>query len=258
MDSSGNIYVAGSAEKKIVSRRTTTTVNHWLIRKGLATAGGMVWTTVGDFPYTVTKDWDLFNRPAAAVSCVGNDVFVVGGGGGSWVVRKSSDAGSTWSVVDTFRFSTTDNSHAFGIASDSAGNLYVAGLGGQILQKASRPHWIVRRGIAGGTSWTTVDQFQGSNGSAQAFGVAVDSNDNVHVTGTGWSGSSSSVRHWITRQRFAASGLWATTDDFFLASTGYSEGRTITAAPLGYMYGAGIASDAAGAAHGWIVRKRTP
>ena len=216
----------------------------------------MAWTTVGDFPYTVTKDWELFNHPATAVACVGNDVFVVGGGGGSWIVRKSSNGGLTWAVVDTFRFSTTDNSHAFSLAADNVGNIYVAGLGGQILQKASRPCWIVRKGTAGGTGWSTFDQYQYPSGSAQALGVTVDVNNNVHVTGTAWTGPSSSYRHWITRQRSAITGIWSTSEDFSLASSGYAEGRSIAADSLGNLYGAGAASDAAGIAHGWLVRRK--
>ena len=230
VDSSGNIYVAGGAEQSIVKGRTTTIVNHWLIRKGVAMAdGSMNFTTVGDFAYPVSNG-ERSTYPVSGLACVGNNVFVVGGGSGSWQVRKSSDGGTTWPVVDTFRFSSSDNSHAFGVAADSAGNVYVAGLGGLISGSVSRPYWIVRKGASAGTSWATVDQFQSPWANAQAYGVTVDGTDNVHVTGAAWS---SSLRHWITRQRSAATGGWSTTDDFSMASNGSSQGVSITADPFG-------------------------
>lgn len=260
VDTSGNIYVAGSAEEKIVTVKgkttTTTTVNHWLIRKGVATADGtMAFTTVGDFAYPVSNEWERGNIYPSGVACVGSNVFVVGGGGGSWHVRKSSDGGTTWPVVDSFRYDQRDTSHAFGIAADSAGNLYVAGLGGRVLQNTSRPYWVVRKGTGGGAGWTTVDQFQYLNGSAQAYAVTVDRNDDVHVTGTAWT-ASSSLRHWITRQRSAATGAWSTTEDFSMASNGYAQGSAITADPFGNLFAAGAASDSAGVAHNWLVRRK--
>jgi hypothetical protein len=263
VDSSGNIYVAGSAVEKVVSGKKTTTVNHWLVRKGVATAGGMTWTTVGDFAYTVTKEWEIYNYPATAITCVGNDVFVGGGGGGSWVVRKSSDGGATWPVVDSYRFSTSDNSQAFGIAADSAGNIYLAGLGrrtvtsgrGNNATTVTDQYWIVRRGAAGGTVWTLEDQFPSPavDGRAGASAVTVTSDGDVHVAGYGPSLTSPS--RWITRRRSAATGLWSTTDDFSLSSTGSASANSITFDPFGNLFATGTAVDAAGVSHGWIVRR---
>ena len=250
VDSTGNIYVAGGAEQNIVKGRTTTIVNHWLIRKGVAAAdGSLKFTTVGDFAYPVSNG-ERSIYPVSGLACVGNNVFVVGGGNGSWHVRKSSDGGVTWPEVDTFRFSNTDNSHPYGVAGDSAGNIYIAGLGGLISGSVSRPYWIVRKGAGAGTSWTTVDQFQSPYANAQAYGVTVDGTNNVHVTGAGWT---SSLRHWITRQRSAVTGAWSTTDDFSLGSS--AQGVSITADPFGTLFAAGSSSDSTGAGHGWMVRR---
>lgn len=260
VDSSGNIYVSGSAEERIVTvkGKTTTTKNvvHWLIRKGVAAADGTVtWATVGDFAYPVSNIGNYTDQWYSAVSCVGTNVFVVGAGGGSWRVRKSSDGGVTWAAVDTFRFSSSDNSYALGLAADSAGNVYVAGVGGRISQNTSNPSWIVRKGSPDGTGWVTVDQFLYSNGNAQAAAVTVDSSNTVHVTGSGWT-ASSAMKRWITRQRSSATGLWSTTEDFSLATTGDAFGKAITADPFGNVFSAGRAIDAGAVQHGWLVRRK--
>lgn len=257
VDSSGSIYLMGAATENVVGKGgRVTTLSHWLIRKGLASAGGIVWSTVGDFSYPTST--------VGGVVCVGTDVFAVGGGADSWLVRKSSDGGATWAVVDNYRLSSTGDSLPVRIAADATGNLYVVGSAGEVVTSGkgktattvTNRYWIVRKGTPGGSSWTTVDQFQIPNGGAQASAVTVDGINNVHVTGIAWSGPSSSLGHWITRQQSAVTGLWATTDDFSLALDRAASGVGITADPWGDLFSAGYANDSLGVHHGWIVRRK--
>ncbi len=249
VDANGNIYVAGLA----VEGYYPAGKSHWLIRKGLMTSSGMTWSTVGDFSYA--EAYDNYGYAAdgpSGVACVGSSVFVVGGGAGSWIVRKSSNGGSTWQVVDTFRYNRNGKSHPFGIAADSAGNVYVAGFGNKTVNQ-----WFVRRGTNGGTNggtkWSTVDQFTMTSGtSAEARGIAVDANNNVHVTGL----ATSTQKNWVTRQRSAATGAWSTSDLFSMSANRTTEGKSITADPAGNLFAAGFGADSAGALHGWLVRRK--
>ena len=66
--------------------------------------------------------------------------------------------------------------------------------------------------------WSTRSRvFRLSGGSyAEGKGIAIDANNNVHVTGM--AASSQGKWNWVTRQRFAATGAWSTTDLFSLAA----------------------------------------
>jgi hypothetical protein len=125
IDASGNIYLVTLAKEGTAG----TGKSHWLIRKGLAVPGGMTWSMVGEFVYPDGYEPDHNHEAdgATGVTCVGSSVFVVGGGGKTWTVRKSSNGGNTWQVMDTFRFFKNGISGAFDVAADSAGNVYVTG-----------------------------------------------------------------------------------------------------------------------------------
>lgn len=248
VDASGSIYLVTLAKEGTAG----TGNSRWLIRKGLATSGGMTWSMVGDFSYPDGYDYDHgFEADGpTGVACVGSSVFVVGGGGNSWVVRKSSNGGSTWQVVDTYQYGKNLKSHAFDVAADSAGNVYVIGCGEKLGTR-----WIVRKGTIGGTKWSVVDDFRLSGGSyAEGRGIAVDPNNNIHITGMAT--SSQSNWNWVIRQLSAATGTWSTTDVFSLAPGQNSYGQAIATDPLGNLFAAGRAYDSAGFYHGWLVRRK--
>jgi hypothetical protein len=249
VDSNGNIYVVAMASEEPFSWPEIGD-RHWLIRKGLATSGGMVWSTVGDFSYPLANDYDHDSSDdgPTGVACVGANVFVVGGALNTWTVRRSSNGGSTWQVVDSFRFFKNGISAAWDVAGDSAGNVYVSGYsykqGSQLF---------VRRSTNGGTKWSTVDQFKLPGGSyAEGSGITVDANDNVHVIGM----ASTTQINWVARQRSAATGTWSTTDLFSLADGHTTWGTSITADPAGNLFGAGYGYDLDGVRHGWLVRRK--
>lgn len=254
VDGNGSIYVVQMAPEYTGELYKSPYLCHWLIRKGVPTPGGMTWTTVGDFIHG--DGWDSSYGHGydadgpSGVTCVGTSVFVVGGGSHSWIVRKSSNGGSTWQVVDTYQYGKNLKSHAFDVAADSAGNVYVVGYGQKLGTR-----WVVRRLANGGTKWSTVDDFRLSGGSyAEGKSLAVDANNNVHVTGM--AATSQGKWNWVTRQRSAATGAWSTTDLYSLAASQDTEGRAITAGSSGTLFAAGSGYDAAGVLHGWLVRRR--
>jgi hypothetical protein len=267
LDGAGTIYVTGLAVENIVTVKgkttTTTTVNHWLVIKSVVKADGTLgWQQIGDFAVPSAKYHDSWNCIPSGIACVGNDVFVIGGGGTNgiyWQVRKTSNGGATWAVVDNFLSDQSEPSHPYGIAADSHGTVYVVGSGGRLSQNSFSDSWIVRKGTAAGTVWTTVDQFRSPNVIAHAYGVAVDGADNVHVTGAGW--TTSSVRRWVSRKgQLSTAGVWSwqTTDDFSYTPNASSQGNAIVAGPLGSVLSLGSGTDSAGVAHNWVLRRNVP
>jgi hypothetical protein len=262
----GTIYVVGSVEERItttVKRNTVTSyVNHWLIRRGAPNFDGSLQWSTFDFAFPVSLEQDRVETVfPSAVTCVGNRVFVVGGGGLYWHVLQSNNDGLTWMVADNVRLGSSGSSHANAIAADSQGYLYVAGSHEQLVTTGQGKNrttvlersWLVRRGSPDGTNWSTIEQLVNPAGSSAASGVTADLSGDVHVTGY-YQPASENAR-WITRQRSAATGAWSTTDDFSLASTDDAAGIAITADPFGDLFAAGSAYDSAGVRHGWLVRR---
>ncbi len=267
MDQSGTIYVAGCARESIPTTKgktvTYTYVNHWIVRKGIPGADGSFRWTTFDFAFPVSSETDREGTVfPSAVACIGNRVFIVGGGGNYWHVLQTSNGGTTWSVADNFRFATSGNSHAFAIAADSQGNLYVVGSGERVTTTGSGRNvttvlervWLVRKGLPDGTNWSTTEQIQVPGGLASATGVTVGLNNDVYVTGSIQSASSNA--HWITRQRSAVTGLWSQADDFVYAAANSSQGGRITTDPFGNLFATGSGTDASGVAHNWLVRRK--
>src|SRR6266699_646862 len=112
-----------------------------------------------------------------------------------WVIRRSSDIGATWSLVDDFA-PGSPQTQPFGLATDAAGNVYVAGVANHV--GVNDLVWTVRKGM-GGTSLTTVDTYQLSqNLNSRAFGVGADASGNIYAVGQGFVKSGKNdYGHWI-------------------------------------------------------------
>jgi hypothetical protein len=185
-DAAGNVFV--SATDFYVSGSNAYPL--WSVRKGV---GGTSFSTVD----TVLngRPTDVFVHPTAGV-------FVVGMTSSSWLVRRSTDGGATWSNVDVFQSAVP-----MGIAANASG-LYVVGHGYIFNKGITSAHWIVRKSTNGGNSWTTVDDYQLSAGSStQARCVASDANGNLVVAG-------SAAGKWIVRKSAGGTGPWTTVDVF--------------------------------------------
>jgi len=173
-----------------------------------------------------------------------------------WVVRRSTNGGSTWATVDTFALSSGYQAVASGIGADALGNIYVAGYGNASAGKGAKAvtssHWLVRKGTNGGSSWTTVDNFQLSSGAdSQAKSFAADSQGNLYVAGYG---DTSGGSHWIVRKNPGGTGTWSTDDDFRYLSTYDALPFAMAANATGNVFVGGSAYS--GFDTHWLVRKR--
>lgn len=256
LDGSGSIYVAGAADETIVKGGSTSFVARPLIRKYEASA----WRTI------------VTTFPAGMLTCTGASVFAAcASGNGSWQLRKSTDGGNSWSLVNDYRFDASASSFPYGLAADSQGNLFVVGSGSRVTTSGrgrtattlTERFWIVRKGTAGGTQWCTIDTFDLGRlpidpyGNAMNFAkaVTVDSSDNVLVTGAGVE-REENLQHWVTRRLAAGSAMWTTIDDFNLIPGGSSsQAIGIAAGPSGHLFAAGFSEVGGHESHEWLVRR---
>jgi hypothetical protein len=123
VDTRDNVYVAGrGVDSKGFYR--------WIVCK--SSDGGATWRVVDD--HTLGRDtW-----PSGICASASGAIYVVGQGsqwvkGGNdtyWLVRRSTDAGATWTTVDKFLSQPAgkNSTSAYAVAEDVNGNLYVAGL----------------------------------------------------------------------------------------------------------------------------------
>ena len=158
------------------------------------------------------------------------------------VVLSSSDSGATWTgPLDDFA-SSGGYTYYNGMASDAAGNLYVAG---RVVDSnfAAPDHWIVRRSSDGGASWTTVDDFdRGGQPDGESPAIAVDAAGDVYVSDVSFV-SASSV--WTVRKGVGGTSF-STVD---AAQSGRS--RALFAHPTAGIFTAGTKDG------GWTVRRST-
>ena len=192
------IFVAGQADVVVKGL----TVRAWIVRR--STNAGATWQTVDTFygtkgatyyfgrAYSVGADahGNLYVAGALAIPYKGSSVW-------EWVIRKSTNGGSSWSTMDTYQLAPGGNSVAASFVSDSKGNLYVAGYGNTTYWGAN--NWIVRWNPGGTNSWSTLDNFQyAAGGSSSAAAIAANASGNVFVGGVG---SRSSGDHWLVRKK---------------------------------------------------------
>jgi hypothetical protein len=237
----GSIFVVGGGAS------AASIANRWIVRR--SDDGGATWTTVDDFQAAADK-----RAAAAGVGVDSNGrVFVSGfgvtkanaNGGSSWVVRRSTDNGDTWTSVDTYTpgkiFSAMGNS----LTIDSSGNILVAGY----RSDKTELHWIVRKSTTGNAgSWTNVDDYQyNSTSNSQANAITTDPSGAVFVTGNGAAGS---IYHWVVRKSLDGGSTWSISDDV-VQGTGWAVANT----PSG-VFSAGLGRTSS--AGNWIVRQLTP
>jgi hypothetical protein len=249
-DAAGNVYVAGYLN-------TGSGSGAWIVRKS-ASSGNF--TTVDSFPCSggIIGAAAIYVHPTAGIFVAGQaDLVVKGVTIRAWIVRRSTNAGATWSTVDTFygtKGATYYFGRAYGINADAHGNLYVVGALAIPYKSGAPWQWVVRRSANGGSSWSTVDTYQlAPAGNSVAAGLAFDSHGNIYVAGYGnttyWG-----VNNWIVRSSPTGTNSWSTVDTFQYVNGDYSSAAAIVANATGNVFVGGRGSDAT-SGH-WLVRKK--
>jgi hypothetical protein len=245
-DAAGDVFAAGSVSlptttTTTVKGRTTTTTTYTSYgaifeMKAGQTAFGVVYRDANptSFSSNSFEPWSLAvidTGPSAGLYSVD--------GAGFWTVRKSTDGGATWNVIDSFNYDRNiyEGSIAYAVVGDSSGatgNLYVTGsadqrvitgytttkVKGVLVQKPVYEwyeHWLTRRSTDGGATWTTVDDFQQPAAGVNEPCVAADLNGTVYVAGAVYAagpGQDAVVRSNV-------GGTWHT-EDYFANANNYA------------------------------------
>ncbi len=200
VDSANNIYVAGSAADGSL-------VSHAIVRK--STNGGSSWSVITNYQLAVGKS---STNTGMSIDSNGS-LYTVGQGVDSansrfWLVRKSTDGGSTWSIVDSFQWSVGKEAYASSIHITSSNEIYVAG---QAKDNSSSPFWFVRKSTDGGSTWSTVDNFQHVTGqTAMALTITSDQFGNIYTGG--YALDAASFYKGIIRKSSNSGSTWTTVE----------------------------------------------
>lgn len=159
-----------------------------------------------------------------------------------WIVRRSSDAGLSWTTVDDFSMGGLPGHFEgpTGIAVDAAGHVYVSG----VSYSADTPRWTIRKGI-GDASFVTVDLIATSS---QANAIFAHPSEGLFAVG---------VKNgaWIVRRSTDGGVTWSDVDSFRLSKNNAAAALGVGADSSGNLYVAGR-SRASNGMH-WVVRKST-
>lgn len=234
-DAAGNIYAAGYGSD-------TTGVKHWIVRKLSPGSPGSSWGTVSDYILATGK-----SAEATSIAFSAGAIYVAGSALDSsnythWIVRKSTDGGSTWSTVDNYNLVTAKISIAYGIGvvgSGSAAGVYVVGAA---VDSSNVNRWIVRKSTDGGATWSTVDNYNFVSGKdSYARTIAVDSNANIYVSG--YASDASFNTKWIVKKSTDGGATWTVVDTFSEASNLSAGAYSLMIDSNDKIYVAGYASE---------------
>ena len=177
------------------------------------------------------------------------------------LLRRSTDGGATWSLVDRFDMPTPGSARPTAVTGDANGNVYVTGMTLERVAIGSRKgittygtteRWVTRRGVigsGGSLAWSQVDSQPSTGwGNTAVPDAAVDGSGNAYVIASVSDGTNSAS---VVRSNVG--GIWQTVDHFQLAAGKNSSGRALAVDAAGNVFAGGGGFDANGVAH-WIVR----
>ena len=182
-DSSGNVYVTGYTEGELegsnagsvdlfVVKYDSGGAKQWTKQLGTSSsdyASGIATDSSGNVYLTGYTSGALDNNTSAGQ----NDLFVV---------KYDSSGAKQW----TKQLGTSSLDSAYGIATDSSGNVYVTGSTWGDLDGSNACYadlFVVKYDSGGIKQWT---QQLGSAVDDTAFGITTDSSGSVYVTGSTW------------------------------------------------------------------------
>lgn len=260
VDGDGNVYVSG--DSNATWQGSSPPVRSYqggydaFVAK-LSASGGLTWNTflgsTGDdsgYGMAVSSGGSVYVTGDSIASWQGANppVRAFQGGHDAFAARLDSSGGLTW---NTFLGSTAGWDYGWAIAVDGSGDAYVAGYSnatwGSPVRNFSGAYdgYAAKLDSSGGLTWNT---FLGGSETDTGYGVAVDGDGSVYVSGysiASWQGSSSPVRAYTEGYDAYAAKLasgGALTWNTFLGGTGTDQGNAVAVDSDGNVYVTGYSS----------------
>lgn len=212
------------------------------------------WKTLADFQCALPATVDALAKDAAghlyiAISTADEQ------GRMTAQIRRSTDGGTTWSLVDHLVASNLGSVQIRSLGVDKVGQVYAAGYRAD---DQGQYRWIVRKSNADGTNWSTVDEFAlpgVQRTLAQA--LTVDADGRISVAGygdaPGVAGQTQPRTRWLVRQSRDGGRTWTTLDDVDYQHS--AKATAILSTPEGlFVAGSGWNGNAK-TSERWLVRK---
>jgi hypothetical protein len=181
IDSNNNVYITGYTSNSLDGNTNAGGSDAFLVKYD--SSGTKIWTrqlgtTVNDYAYNVAID---SNNNVYIAGYTSNSLYVTNAGSDdAFLVKYDSSGTKIW----TRQLGTTVNDYAFDVAIDSNNNVYITGYTNGSLDgntsTGSNDAFLVKYDSSGSKIWT---RQLGTTASDYAFDVAIDSNNNVYITG---------------------------------------------------------------------------
>lgn len=188
IDSKNNIYVVGSSMNLVSSNSNF----DWWVKK---------------FDSNGNEDKTNWNKKIDAINAKNNDyanslaidknnnVYIIGSSENiycedskyDWLIKKFNEKGQedpNWNIVIDGK---KGNDYANAITIDNENNIYVCGSGENLISENSKSDWWIKKYNSNGKEFQNWNKpHDGNNGDDYINSIAIDSNNNVYVAGTGY------------------------------------------------------------------------
>jgi Beta-propeller repeat len=266
VDAKGNIDISGVSVKFTAEGASLpNTADAWVARYD--TNGNQKWfkqfgtpndDVAFDESYAISLDTkgNVYTT-GFTTGAIGSNAY--GGLYDAWVAKNDQNGNRLWAK----NIGSIDYDWAWGVDTDSQGNVYVTGwtlgdLGGT--NYGSFDAWLAKFDKNGNQKW--IQQF-GTSGDDQAFGVKVGNNDDVYVTGYtdgAFAGNTNSGEYdgWVAKFNGRGEQNWVQQ----FGSAGTEQAYDITVSNDNYVYVTGITDGSLGTANqgsfdAWVVKIKT-
>jgi len=210
----------------------------------LAAEGDVLWTrtyndaaNAGDYGYGIAVDGD------GNVYVVGSD-YVIGQNDNIWVRKYDSNGYVVW--TSTYNGADNGVDIGYGIAVDGSGNVYVTGR--EKVTGEGYNIWVRKYDSDGDEVWTKTYTSAG-NENDYGYGIAVDGNGNVYVTGYEYvSGENSNI--WVRKYDSDGDEVWTKT--YNGSDNGNDKGYDIAVDGSGNVYVTGSETVTGEASNVWV------